>query len=200
MDTLAPPPKLSHLFTLRCGVAPPMEIGHGPYGRRRCVPITSGVVRGPHLNGEVVPGGADFMYDISQHLNENAQLCEIKTNRDDRIVEEDQTTHVNTNYAIKSDDGAFIYIRYVRPDSNFEWEERLNDNRTEGTRAGPPDVLKALMEGGPVDPSQYWFHLHVRLETGHEKYKWMNNRVIIARATRAKSEIAYDAYFLENSP
>lgn len=29
----------------------------------------------------------------------------------DRIVEEDQTTHVNTNYVIQSDDGAFLYIR-----------------------------------------------------------------------------------------
>ncbi|KAJ5638247.1 hypothetical protein N7520_003093 [Penicillium odoratum] len=159
MDTISPPPKLSHLFTLRCAVDTPMEIGHGPYGRRRCVPIMSGVVSGPHLKGEVVPGGADFM-----------------------IVEEDQTTHVNTNYVIKSDDGAFIYIR------------------TEGTRAGPPEVLKALMEGGPVDPSQYWFHLHVRIETGHDKYKWMNDRVIVGRATRAKGEVAYDAYFLENSP
>ncbi|KAJ6103891.1 hypothetical protein N7486_004113 [Penicillium sp. IBT 16267x] len=145
MDTIAPPPKLSHL----CAVDAPIEIGHGPYGRRRCVPIMSGVVRGPHFNGEVVPGGADFM-----------------------IVEEDQTTHVNTNYVIKSDDGAFLYIR------------------TEGTRAGPPEVLKALMEGGPVDPSQYWFHLH----------KWMNDRVIVGRATRAKGEVCYDAYFLENNP
>jgi hypothetical protein len=28
-----------------------------------------------------------------------------------RLVEEDQTTHVNTNYVIKSDDGAYLYIR-----------------------------------------------------------------------------------------
>ncbi|CAG8060316.1 unnamed protein product [Penicillium salamii] len=132
MDTLSPPPKLTHLFTLRCAVDAPMEVGHGPYGRRRCVPIKSGSVQGKFLNGEVVPGGADFI--------------------------------------------------------------------TEGTRAGPPEVLQALMEGGPVDPSQYWFHLHVKIETGHEKYKWMNNRVIVGRATRAKGEVAYDAYFLENSP
>lgn len=72
--------------------------------------------------------------------------------------------------------------------------------RTEGTRAGPPEVLRALMEGGPVDPSQYWFHLHVKIETGHEKYKWMNDRVVIGGATRAKGEVAYDAYYLENSP
>lgn len=71
--------------------------------------------------------------------------------------------------------------------------------RTEGTRSGPPEVLKALMEGDDgVDPNQYWFHLHIKLETGHEKYKWMNNRVIVGRATRAKGEVAYDAYFLEN--
>ena len=54
------------------------------------------------------------------------------------------------------------------------------------------------MEGGPVDPSQYWFHLHIKIETGHEKYKWMNDRVIVGRATRAKGEVAYDAYYLEN--
>jgi hypothetical protein len=35
------------------------------------------------------------------------------------------------------------------------------------------------MEGGPVDPTQYSFHLHFKLETGHDKYKWMNDRVII---------------------
>ncbi|KAJ5159385.1 uncharacterized protein N7482_006389 [Penicillium canariense] len=171
METLAPPPKLAHLFTLRCAVDPPIEIGSGPYGRRRCVPIKSGSVCGPHFHGEVVPGGADFM-----------------------LVEDNQTTHVNTNYVIKSDDGAFLYIR---PRVSGTDSMML---RTEGTRAGPPEVLKALMDGGPVDPSQYWFHLHVKIETGHEKYKWMNDRVIIGRAARAQGEVAYDAYFLENSP
>lgn len=64
MNTLSPPPKLTHLFTLRCAVDPPMEVGNGPYGRRRCVPIKSGSVKGNYINGEVVPtGGADFMYE-----------------------------------------------------------------------------------------------------------------------------------------
>lgn len=62
MEPLSPPPALTHLFTLRCAVDPPLEIGKGPYGRRRCVPIKSGTVRGKYLVGEVVPGGADFMY------------------------------------------------------------------------------------------------------------------------------------------
>ena len=83
-----------------------MEIGHGPYGRRRCVPIMSGSVRGPHLNGEVVPGGADFMY-----VPGVVRARKTKAHESVRLVEENQTTHVNTNYLIKSDDGAFIYIR-----------------------------------------------------------------------------------------
>lgn len=61
METVAPPTKLNRLFTLRCAVAPPMEIGHGPYGRGCCVLIKSGSMRGHQFNGEVVPGGADFM-------------------------------------------------------------------------------------------------------------------------------------------
>jgi len=69
---------------------------------------------------------------------------------------------------------------------------------TEGTRAGSPEVLQALMTGGDVDERQYWFHLHVKVETGHERYKWMNDRVIVGRATRAPGEVAYDAYYLEN--
>ena len=30
-----------------------------------------------------------------------------------RLVEETPTVHVNTNYVIKSDDGAYIYVRYA---------------------------------------------------------------------------------------
>lgn len=96
------------------------------------------------------------------------------------LVEENQTTHVNANYVVKTDDGASLYIH------------------TEGTRAGSPEVLQALMTGGDVDERQYWFHLHVKVETGHERYKWMNDRVIVGRATRAPGEVAYDAYYLEN--
>lgn len=62
MEPLLPPPTLQYLFSVQCAVDPPVEIGDGPYGRRRCVPITGGTVRGKHLNGEVLPVGADFMF------------------------------------------------------------------------------------------------------------------------------------------
>lgn len=118
-------------------------------------------------------------------------------------MEENQTVHVNTNYVIKSDDGAYIYVRYASSthrNTVFFLGSHTIWYRTEGPRSGPPEVLKALMEGGQeVDSSRYWFHLHIKLETGDDRYKWMNNRLIIARATRIKGEVAYDAYFVENS-
>lgn len=55
------------------------------------------------------------------------------------------------------------------------------------------------MEGKLVHHSQYWFHLHVKVETGCDRYKWMNDRVIVGRAIRTKDEVSYDAYFLENT-
>lgn len=36
-----------------------IEVGEGPLGRRRIVPITGGVFRGPGLSGTIIPGGAD---------------------------------------------------------------------------------------------------------------------------------------------
>lgn len=107
---ILPPPSLIHLFTLRCAVSAPLEIGQGPYGRRRCVPIVSGSVSGEYITGEVVPGGADFMYIPAFLIPDAMDVVLMRC----RLVEEDQTTHVNTNYVIKSDDGAYLYIRYAR--------------------------------------------------------------------------------------
>ncbi len=36
-----------------------IEVGQGPNGRRRIIPITGGRFRGPGLSGTVIPGGAD---------------------------------------------------------------------------------------------------------------------------------------------
>jgi hypothetical protein len=41
-------------------VAPPLDVGETPAGRRRIVPITGGSMNGPMLYGHVLPGGADF--------------------------------------------------------------------------------------------------------------------------------------------
>jgi len=50
------------LMILRVTVAPPQNIGAGPHGIRRTVPITGGDFDGPRLRGTVLPGGsADWL-------------------------------------------------------------------------------------------------------------------------------------------
>lgn len=65
-----PPPALEHLADLTVYVAAPVEAGqiHGlnSRGRRRIIPITGGTLRGPRLQGRVLPGGADFQLVVSE--------------------------------------------------------------------------------------------------------------------------------------
>lgn len=199
MGPLFSPPTLEYLFSVQCAVDPPVEIGNGPYGRRRCVPITGGTVRGKYLNGEVLPVGADFMYVLEPTyvITSVPRLRAIGLLRRTKLYMSTPITlsRVMMGHIFTS---GMLYLYH-----NVQCFVQLtcqSGYRTEGPRSGPPEVLKALMEGGvEVDSSQYWFHLHIKLETGHEKYKWMNNRLIIARAMRVKGEVAYDAYFVENT-
>jgi hypothetical protein len=53
-------PQLTHAFDIEAQVAPMRDLGAMPHGRRRIVPILGGTVRGPRLDAEVLPGGADW--------------------------------------------------------------------------------------------------------------------------------------------
>jgi hypothetical protein len=55
-----PEPGLSFAFQLDVQLAPVQELGMVDGVRRRIIPITGGWVHGPRLQGEVLPGGADW--------------------------------------------------------------------------------------------------------------------------------------------
>lgn len=55
-------PELRHVFDIEAAVAPIRDLGPTPHGRRRIVPILGGTVKGPRLQGVLVPGGADWQY------------------------------------------------------------------------------------------------------------------------------------------
>lgn len=83
-----PKPELTHVFDVAVAIAPPIEIGQTPAGRRRIIPITGGVVDGPSGKGRVLAGGADY------------QL----------IVAQDTQAHLDARYAIEMVDGAVIFV------------------------------------------------------------------------------------------
>lgn len=83
----------------------------------------------------------------------------------------DGSTDVDTRYAFQTDDGAVIEI--------------IN----KGVRHGPPEVLKALAGGEDVDPTRYYFRTSARLETGDERYTWLNRTVFVGTGRRLASTV-----------
>jgi hypothetical protein len=64
-----PTPPLEHVADLKISVQNPVEVGQiiglNSRGQRRLIPITGGTIQGKHLNGKVLPGGADFQIIVS---------------------------------------------------------------------------------------------------------------------------------------
>lgn len=81
-------PGLRHLADLDVELAAPIELGDGPRGRRRIIPIIGGTVTGERLSGEILNLGADWQTVLS-----------------------DGTAELDTRYAMRSHDGASIDIR-----------------------------------------------------------------------------------------
>ena len=59
--------------------APIRDLGATPHGRRRIIQILGGTVRGPRLEAEVVPGGADWQYVRADGVVELEARYSIRT-------------------------------------------------------------------------------------------------------------------------
>ena len=55
-------PGLEFVFEGRVSIAERLSVGKSKHGERIVVPITGGTVRGPRLEAEVLPVGADFQH------------------------------------------------------------------------------------------------------------------------------------------
>jgi len=80
--------KLAPLFRAEITLAPAQELGEGPLGRRRIIPITGGSFRGERLSGRVLPGGADW-----------------------QVIRADGVADLDARYTLETADGALIYVR-----------------------------------------------------------------------------------------
>jgi hypothetical protein len=79
-------PALSHVCDLKVEVGPIRTLGAVPHGERRVVAILGGVVRGPRLEGEILPGGADWQYLRSDGILELVARYLIKTSAGPEIA------------------------------------------------------------------------------------------------------------------
>jgi hypothetical protein len=69
----APPadayPRAEFVFEERVTLAPATVLGDTDLGHRQYIPITGGIVTGPKLKGEVIPGGWDFQLGYASGCN-----------------------------------------------------------------------------------------------------------------------------------
>jgi hypothetical protein len=80
-------PELKFVFEVRVAVGSPIDVGETRNGRRRIIPIVSGTVSGPRLQGTVREGGSDW-----QHL------------------QPDGLTELVARYLIEASDGTLITV------------------------------------------------------------------------------------------
>jgi hypothetical protein len=87
VSTDATAPTLEFIAQVRCEVGDLVNLGAGPYGERRCVPLLGGSVSGPGLNGEILPGGADW-----------------------QILRADGVLDIQARYIVRTSDGALVEV------------------------------------------------------------------------------------------
>lgn len=82
-------PVLEELFLFHADAAPALDVGPTPIGRRQVANVTGGFVRGPRLNGRVLPSGADWV-----------------------LVGADGVGRLDVRALVETDAGARIYVQY----------------------------------------------------------------------------------------
>lgn len=73
---------------------------------------------------------------------------------------------LDVRLVLHTDDGASILMTY------------------HGIRSGPAEVLDRLARKEPVDPSEYYFRIAPRFETGSPAYAWLNDIICVGIGER----------------
>ena len=77
------------VYTEQVGIGGGISVGQSKYGTRNIIPITGGTFSGAKLNGDVIPGGADF-----QLTKDGSTALEL-----------------DARYTLRTDDGELIAVR-----------------------------------------------------------------------------------------
>lgn len=88
-DPTAPSiPALQFACEIHAEISAPLSAGAGTNGERKHIAITGGTLRGPLINGTILPGGSDWLWQ--------------------RV---DGTAEIHAHYTVRLDDGTPVYLR-----------------------------------------------------------------------------------------
>ncbi len=134
------------IFTIEAGLAGIVTLGSTPYGERRFVSITGGTVKGPKLNGRILPGGADWQF-----------------------VRSDGVVDIQARYMIESDRGARIVVnsaglRHGPPE--------VLENLAKGDKVDPAlYYFRTVMRFETADPALDWLNRILALSRGQREVR-----------------------------
>jgi hypothetical protein len=91
-------------------------------------------------------------------------------------VAADGTAHIFARYSLRADDGTIIGV------SN------------PGIRHGPPDVLRKLAAGEPIDPSLYYFRTSPTFTVQDGPHDWLRMSLFICSGVRRANDVEIAFY------
>ncbi|WP_298289893.1 DUF3237 domain-containing protein [Novosphingobium sp.] len=125
------PPALRFVFEERVDLETPEPAGEGPRGAGNRIGLLGGTVKGPRLNGTILPGGADW-----------------------QLIRKDGCAEIVADYFIRADDKSLIHIRNVGlacpPGQAREAYARANPVFT--APVGPHDWLNKSVFTSTIEP------------------------------------------------
>jgi hypothetical protein len=89
---------------------------------------------------------------------------------------EDGIADLDARYAIETIDGAVIEVV------------------SQGVRHASAEVAARLAAGERVPPTEYYMRSAIRLETGHERYEWVNRSLFVAAGGKVGSTVLLAVY------
>jgi hypothetical protein len=117
-------PGLEWLFEVRVKMGARIAAGTCYAGSRFLIPLTGGYVKGPRLNGRVLPGGIDRQIERSDGVLEMDAQYELES--DDGVVVSvfDRVLHVKNEGSKKV--RALTQARMIAPNGRYSWLNSLS--------------------------------------------------------------------------
>lgn len=97
---------------------------------------------------------------------------------DYQLVVGDTLAELQAHYVLQMDSGELVYVR------------------NQAIRSASAEVTAKLLKGEVVDPSLVYFRCHPSLETGSEKFSWINERLFVGSGVRRPDRVEMKFFVL----
>ena len=83
---------------------------------------------------------------------------------------------IDVRLTLKTDDGALVYLTY------------------QGRFLAAPEVMARFAKGAVLDPSEYSLAVIARFESGDQRYRWLNDAIVVGTGEQTASGPVYSLF------